>query len=201
MLLGYFIAEIKNEKGDDYKPNTLYEIIISIQYYMRQNGRFLSMMDDGDFRGMKVVLYAKMKDLNRQGKCVQRRQVDIINEKHENMMWNNGILGSNSPQQLLDTLVFQLGLHFALRAGQEHRNLRTGALSQLTVKLDNQDLKYLDYHEDVSKTNEGGLQHRKMTPKITRAYENKEYPERCPVKMYEKYMSLRPKNGKVTRSI
>ncbi|ESP01436.1 hypothetical protein LOTGIDRAFT_157620 [Lottia gigantea] len=30
-----------------------------------------------------------------------------------------------------------------------------------------------------------------MTPKITRAYENKEYPERCPVKMYEKYMSLR----------
>ncbi|ESO85678.1 hypothetical protein LOTGIDRAFT_155169 [Lottia gigantea] len=120
MLFGYFIAEIKNEKGDDYKPNTLLEIIISIQYYMRQNGRFLSMMDDGDFRGMKAVLDSKMKDLNRQGKGVQRRQADIINEKHENMMWNNGILGTSSPQQLLDTLVFQLSLHFALRAGQEH---------------------------------------------------------------------------------
>lgn len=88
-------------------------------------------------------------------------------------------------------MLFQLVLHFALRAGQEHRNLRFGPNSQITVCSEQDGTKYLEYKEDVFKTNRGGLQHKHLAPKITRAYQNTNVPERCPVLTYEKYNCLR----------
>jgi len=38
--LSFFVAEIRNEKGAEYRPNTLYEIVIAIQHYLRRNNRF-----------------------------------------------------------------------------------------------------------------------------------------------------------------
>ena len=105
------------------------------------------------------------------------------------------MLGSNTPAQLLDTIVFSFGLNFALRAGQEHCNLRRGQLSQLQIKTDQDGARYLLYTEDVSKTNTGGLNSRKVDPKIVRVYEDDECPEKCVVKLYEKYISLCPKSG------
>ena len=54
------------------------------------------------------------------------------------------------------------------------------------------------YKEDVSKTCQGGLKHRKIVPKIVHAYENVFQPEQCIVKLYKKYMSLRPADIKNT---
>jgi hypothetical protein len=48
----------------------------------------------------------------------------------------NRILGTETPQMLLDTLLYTLGLHFALTVGQEHRALRVGENGQITVKRD-----------------------------------------------------------------
>jgi hypothetical protein len=106
-------------------------------------------------------------------------------------MWQKGILATDWPKRLPDTLLYSTGLNFALRAAQEHRNLRVGEHSQLIIKTSSNNVRYLEYKEDVSKCNSGGLDHRKVEPKITRTYENLAQPERCVVKMFEKYMSLR----------
>jgi len=151
----------------------------------------LNLLDDVNFAGLRNILDAKMKNLSKKGLGTGRKQAEIITEDQENCMWKTGILGTNTPQKLLDTLLFQLGLHFALRAGQEHRNLRCGPLSQIKVKVDTEGRKYLEYQEDVSKTNPGGIFHRKVTPKITRAYGNTASPEKCPVRIYEQYINLR----------
>ena len=189
--LGYFVAEVTNKDGNEYRPNTIYELIISIQHFLRNNGRFVRFLDDAEFQSMRQILDAKMKNPSRQGIGANKRQADVITEEQENILWENGILGSDNPEQLLDTLIFQLGLNFALRAGQEHRNLRHGSLSQVQVKTDLKGKKYLEYAEDVSKTNTGGLAHRKVQQKVTRAYENNDTSQRCPVRIYEKYISLR----------
>jgi hypothetical protein len=97
-------------------------------------------------------------------------------------MWQKGILATDSPKRLLDTLLYSIGLNFALRAPQEHRNLGVGEHSQLIIKSSSNNVRYLEYKKDVSKCNLGGLDHRKVEPKITRTYENLAQPERCVVK-------------------
>lgn len=102
-----------------------------------------------------------------------------------------GVQGTDTSPKLLDTLLFQVGLNFGLRAGQEHRHLRLGPTGQITFRSDPAGKLYLEDRQDVSKTNSGGILHRKVKPKVTRAYENSSVPERCPVSIYEKYISLR----------
>lgn len=189
--LSYFVVEVRNKDGGEYRPNTVYELIICIQHHFRTNGRFLNFLDDAEFSGLRNILDAKMKNLSKQGLGVNKKQAQVITEEQEEYMWKNKILGEDTPQKLLDTLLYQLGLNFALRAASEHRHLRYGHLSQINLSTDVDGKKYLEYREDVSKTNAGGILHRKVAPKVTRCYENTVYPDRCPVRIYQRYISLR----------
>ena len=53
-------------------------------------------------------------------------------------------------------------------------------------------LKYLYYEENTSKCNQGGLSTRSHDNKSSRAYQNVMNSDRCIVRLYEKYVSLRP---------
>ena len=77
-----------------------------------------------------------------------------------------------SPQQLLDTIVYLFGIHFALRGGSEHRRLRSENSQIVKWKDKRTGPEYLELREDIPKTNAGGLKDRKIQGKITRAYEN-----------------------------
>ena len=81
-----------------------------------------------------------------------------------------------------------LGLNFALRAGQEHRNLRK-TKSQLSIGIDEDGTQYLEYKEEVRKTNSGRLANTNLKRKTVRAYLNNDEPERCPVRLYKEYMA------------
>ena len=118
-------------------------------------------------------------------------QAEIISVEEEDKMWNMAVLGDTTPQKLVDTILYMFGVHFALRAGTEHRNLRH-INSQISLHKDTNGAKYLCYTEDVSKNCQGGPKHRKITPKCVRAYENKLDPDKCTVRLYEKYVSHRP---------
>ena len=76
-----------------------------------------------------------------------------------------GVLGDTTPQKLVDTILYMFGVHFALRAGTEHRNLRH-INSQIFLHKDSNGAKYLCYTEDVSKNCQGGLKHRKINTKM-----------------------------------
>ena len=51
------------------------------------------------------------------------------------------------------------------------------------------------YSEGISKTNQGGLKHRKLTPRSSRAYANAECPERYVVQIVDTYMKRCPKDS------
>ena len=50
----------------------------------------------------------------------------------------------------------------------------------------------MQYREDSSKTNSGGLHTVKKASKTTQAFELRDCPERCPVRLYLLYNSLCP---------
>ena len=91
----------------------------------------------------------------------------------------------------METIFYPFGVHFALCASVEHRSLRVGPKSQLSLGLD-RDKRFIEYCEDVSKTCQGGLDHKNVSRKIVRAYVNIANPDRCIVNLFDMYMSHRP---------
>ena len=124
-----------------------------------------------------------------------KKQALPITEEEEDTLWSKNVLGDDTREKLLYTLVYLMGLNFALRGGEEHRNLRRGERSQLSLRESEQG-KFLNYTEDTSKANQGGLKHRKVQKKSVQAYENIQHPDRCIVKLYEKYISKCPGSDK-----
>ena len=188
-----FIHEVRKKNRDNHPAETLYDIIICLQLYMAMYGKEIKVLEDEQFIPVRNTLDNRMKELSRSGIIAPRRQAEPITVESENLMWEKGILGDTNPKQLVNTLVYMFGVHSALRAGAEHRALRVGPKSQIVQEFDGQlGLKFLRYTEDFSKNRQGGLDHRKITRKIVRAYENCDDPKRCLVKLYEKYLSSRP---------
>lgn len=98
------------------------------------------------------------------------------------------ILRTNTQDKLRDTLLFLLGLNFAVRIGAEHYNLRYGKNSQVKLgKEKDSGQEFLEYKEDVSKYNSGGIHHKRLKRKRTNAYQNLETPDLCGVSVFKKH--------------
>ena len=92
---------------------------------------------------------------------------------------------------LLNTKVYQIVYFFALRSGTEHRRLRHNP-SQIQLYEPPGQHACLVYRKDVSKTNQGGLTHRKRVPKVVYQYANEANPARCFVRLNKLYNSKCP---------
>ncbi len=116
------------------------------------------LLDNPVFIHFKNTLDNVMKERAKMGlgRTVSATPITLTQEEK---MWQEGVLGEDSPNVLCNTLVYLIGLNFALRGGQEQRNLRApGFNPQISIETDEFGLKYLHYREDFqSKTNQGGL--------------------------------------------
>ena len=70
---------------------------------MRKEGRFISILDDKTFQGLRSVLDSKMKELSSRGLGLDKKRAEVISAEQEDIMWCEGILGRDTPQKLLDT--------------------------------------------------------------------------------------------------
>jgi len=102
-------------------------------------------------------------------------------------------LGTDNPKQLSDTLFFLAGKFFALRGGSEHRDLEWGKQVNL---VNSQEGEILVYSNNFNKNFNGGIKQSNIKPKEVRVYQNTQNAQRCFIKIYKKYSSLRPENGK-----
>ena len=196
-VLGKFVSEVRKEDKEEYPGKTLYEMMCCIQSYLRlECKRNITLLDKRgcSFRNLNSALNFHMKQRAATGVGLDVKQAKVLSESDENYLWEHGYLGNDNPEILRNTLVWVLGLNFALRAGQEHRNLRMKGC-QLSLGMDEDGKPYLEYNEDVSKTNSGGLAHARLKRKTVRAYENIDQPERCPVQLFKEYMSHVPEDA------
>ena len=192
--ISHFLCEVKKANGDDYPGDTLYEMLISMQLYLEQKGKIVKFLNDPDFTQVKNTLDCLMQARAKCGLGIRKKQAQVVTHDEEEIMWAKGVLGSHCPTTLLKTLIYMFGLNFALRAAQDHRNLRWEPNCQIELLTDSNGVKFLRYTEDVSKANRGGLKHRKVKPKVVDAYSNERDSSRCIVAIYEKYVSHVPAN-------
>ena len=115
-----------------------------------------------EFSSFKRVLDSEMKSLQGLGLGSNIKRAEPISRNEEEILWEKGILGNSSPQVLLDTMVYKCGVFFALRNGQELRDLQFSQF-KLTEKESH---KFIVYTENVSNNRPGGIKQQKVEPKI-----------------------------------
>ena len=90
-------------------------------------------------------------------------------------------------------MVFYNGINFALRSGDEHRQLRLNS-SQIELVEKSGERPYLKYVEDTSKNRPGGIKGRKIKPKVVYRHANTTRSEQCFVRLYKKHVQLCPRS-------
>ena len=188
--LSCFVREVKKIDGSDYPPNTVRELVLMIQMFSHEKGVFWKLLDDVQFAGLCDVVDNTMKECHAAGLGV-RKSSDIISLENEEKLFNKGLLGDESPMQLLKTMIYMMGMHCALRGGVEHSNLRwPGCSSQFNIERDMCGVEMLVYREDpLQKTNQGLVS--KAKRKIVYIY-GASNVRHCPIAILKKYCRLLP---------
>ena len=194
-VLCKFITEVRKIDGSEFPARTLYDIIICMQFWFESNGLNWRLISDGEFKDLKFTLDNLMKERASSGVGNAIKQAEVLTFTDEDLLWSQGLLGVHSPTALLNTVVFQLGLTCSLRAGKEHRSLRSIPFkSQFEFVHDSQYNMFLRYTEDFGlKTNKGGLKHRSVECKVVDVYPINNV-DRCPVKIFQTYLAHLPSN-------
>ena len=188
-----FILEVRKKNGDEYPPNTLYQMVCGLQREVqkkRPNINFFSPL----FSDLSQTLDSEMKRLKSLGLGMTAKKAEPITLEEEEKLWECGALGESDPTILLYTVFYLIGVHFALRSGSEHRRLRFKNPQIIYVDADkDKNLPCrLIYTEDVSKTNQGGLKSKKVPQKVVTYWPREDKPERCLVRLFNKYNMLCP---------
>ena len=116
-----FITEVQKLNGEPFPGRTLYDIIICVQFHLEICGFCFKLLSDDTFKDIKWTLDNIMKIRTSEGVGVSVRKAQILSVSDEEYLWSLGLLGSNTPDVLLNTVVFMIGKGFALRAGKEHQ--------------------------------------------------------------------------------
>ena len=133
--LSRFVLVIRKKNGEQYPPNSLYQLICGLQRNLRENGRAdVKLFDDPALHGFRSTLDGEMKHLNATGNYVNKRQAEPITPEQENHLWEMGLLGDHNAKVLLNTMVFEVGFFFALRSGNEHPTIETFSFSNSSVR-------------------------------------------------------------------
>ena len=159
--LSKFCVDARQKNGKEYRHEVLYSLFCALNRVIRESQPDLVLFKSPHLKLLQDVLDSRLKDLqSRQSPF--RKKAKALSQKDEELLWTTGSLGTHSPAVLLDTLVFLARKIFALRGGQEHRDLCFDSFDFAETE-DGKTM--VTYREKTSKANQGGLKRRKLTPK------------------------------------
>ena len=164
-------------------------------HFLRWNGKpELDIFRDSNFADFRASLDSEMKRLQSEGYGTKTKQAEVLTEEDEDILWEKGILGSENPQSLLNSVIFYNGLYFTLCSGREHRQLQSHPCHIEIVEHPCQ-WPYLSYSKDVSKNHQGELKGQNIKPKVEIHHSNDSNPDRCFVRLFKCYRKSCPNDA------
>ena len=192
-----FVPEVQRKRGEgEFPGKTLYQMVVALQKYLWTKKVMWDLVEGREFSDVKTVLDNVMRERTEANIGVVPKRAQIITYEFEEKMWQEGILGEHSPDQLRNTVLFLIGINVMLRAVQEHYQLRRSTVSsesQFTFDFSETGESCIVYKEDaISKTHDGGLADMRRDRKEVWIFPNSDNINRCPVRLIKKYLSLCP---------
>ena len=192
-----FVVTPRNGIGEKYAPGTLHAILGGLRRHQKDvnpaagHADFNFMAKDNTiFKELHSVCDHTYRNLRKVGIGAKPKQSETLGPEDEEMLWSSGVLGSESPQALLNAVFFYNGKNFLLRGGEEHRNLKISQLQRMT----NPD-RYV-YVETGSKNKQGGINDIRQENKIVPMYANPSIGSRCHVHLLDVYLSKLPEGAR-----
>nr|XP_024655714.1 zinc finger MYM-type protein 4 isoform X2 [Maylandia zebra] len=190
-----FIAEVKRPNGEPYSPDTMFYLCLGIQQYLFQNGRVENIFMDRFYNKFSI----EFTNLLRGFKPSITPSGYIHSRVEEEFLWDCKQLGAYSPIVLLNTLLFFCCKYFGFTKVEQHRQLSFAHVMRCTkTNLNNTKTTFLRFYPPLSGPEaesdaEGGpakkRKEEESKEEILEMMENTENPLRCPVRLYEFYLS------------
>ncbi|XP_072119178.1 zinc finger MYM-type protein 2 isoform X2 [Mobula birostris] len=193
--LSKFVKEVRRPNGERYAPDSLYYLCLGIQQYLYENNRNENIFSDPCYKAFNeefnIILKSWRPSILPNG--------SIFSRVEEDYLWNSKQLGPESPFVLLNTLLYFNTKHFGLRTIEQHLRLSFGNVVKKWNKNSDNTV-CIRYEVPALCTNDNqdkitpGKRKREEDELIFEQRENAANPSRCPVKMFECYLSKCPPN-------
>lgn len=195
-----FVKEVRKPNGEEYAPDSIFYLCLGIQQYLFENGRIDNIFTDMYYEKftecLNELLIPYQPKVNSAGQLVCR-----IEEEH---LWESKQLGAHSPHVLLNTLVYFNTKYFMLHSAEDHLKLSFTHIMKHWKKSPpgkgNSAGRsvFLRYYcpTPLKNSNDSQKSKKKEELPIYEQAENVDNPLRCPVKLYEFYLSKCPESIK-----
>ncbi|XP_071223545.1 zinc finger MYM-type protein 4 isoform X1 [Salvelinus alpinus] len=201
--LGYglcrFICEVKRPNRESYSQDSLFYLCLGIQQYLFQNGRMENIFTDLFYGKFTLEITKLLKDF----KPTITASGYLHSRVEEEYLWDCKQLGAYSPIVLLNTLLFFCTKFFQFKTVAQHRQLSFAHVMRCTKSIhDNTKSNFLRFYPPIPKKDlatetaadaDGVAAKRKREDEekeeVLEMMENSENPLRCPVRLYEFYLS------------
>ncbi|XP_074161188.1 zinc finger MYM-type protein 4 isoform X9 [Sminthopsis crassicaudata] len=189
-----FIQEVRRPNGEKYDPDSILYLCLGIQQYLFENGRIDNIFTEPYSRFM--IELTKLLKIWEPTILPNGYMFSRIEEEH---LWECKQLGAYSPIVLLNTLLFFNTKYFQLKNVSEHLKLSFAHVMRRTRTLkSNAKITYLKVFPPFQKQEmesdklTAGKRKRNEDEEISapvEMVENADNPLRCPVRLYEFYLS------------
>ncbi|CAL1689295.1 unnamed protein product [Lasius platythorax] len=199
-----FVKEVRKPNGAEYAPDTIYYLCLGIQQYLFENNRIDNIFTDSYYEKFTDCL----NEIAKKFSALYNEAQYIVTRVEEEHLWESKQLGAHSPHVLLSTLMFFNTKHFNLVTVEEHMQLsfshimkhwKRNPAAQPTAmagKVPGSRNVLLRFYPPQS-----ALEANSRKKKVYEQQENEENPLRCPVKLYEFYLSKCPESVKTRNDV
>ncbi|KAJ8287351.1 hypothetical protein COCON_G00000100 [Conger conger] len=167
-----FVTEARRPSGEPYTPDSIFYLCLGLQQYLLVNGRIENLFTDPLYSNFSLLITSIL----RAWRPTVLPNGSLLSRVEEDFLWECKQLGAYSPVVLLNTLLFFSAKMLLLHTLPQHRRL-TRSEAERIVSPVKRKLKEEEDEEDDEEQD------------VLEMPENTENPLRCPVRLYEFYLS------------
>ncbi|XP_068671314.1 uncharacterized protein KIAA1958-like [Montipora foliosa] len=171
-----FYAELRKENGQD----SLKVMKAALDRHLRSHNYPKSILSDTEFLSSRKVLDGKARKLREQGMGKRPNKAKSLKKEEEEILWENGQLGNQTPRSLINTMWWLLTMHFGLRGQQEHHDMM---VEDFSIEKDDDGVAFITFSEGPAKTRQGGL---RVKPWLATRKMFTTGEKRCPIALLKK---------------